>query len=55
MSEAIISVEGTEAPTVRSGRFTAADGVRLVVLLDRRGRMVDEIGMENMENALPNL
>lgn len=27
----------------------------LVVLLDRRGRMVDEIGLEDMENVLPNL
>lgn len=33
----------------------AADGVRLVVLLDGRGRMVDEIGMEGMENVLPSL
>lgn len=27
----------------------------LVVLPDRRGRMVDEIGLEGMENALPSL
>lgn len=33
----------------------ATDGVRLVVLLDGRGRMVDEIGLEGMENVLPSL
>lgn len=33
----------------------AADGVHLVVLLDGRGRMVNEIGVEGMENVLPSL
>lgn len=33
----------------------ATDSVRLVVLLDGRGRMVDEIGLEGMENVLPSL
>ena len=42
-------------PTTRTRFLKAADGVRLVVLPDGRGRMVDEIGLEDMENALPSL
>lgn len=42
-------------PTTRTHFLKAADGVCLVVLLDGRGRMVNEIGLEDMENVLPSL
>lgn len=42
-------------PTTRTRFLKAVDGVRLVVLPDGYGRMVDEIGLEDMENVLPNL
>lgn len=40
MPEAIISAKGTEAPTVRSGRFTILDAAGLAESLNARGDSV---------------
>lgn len=48
MPEAIISAKGTEAPTVRSGRFTPLDSI----IVDKIDRGVSRLGIKYLHDAI---